>query len=275
MKPYGWIGLCIIVIAELMLHRGSSIVGVWMTPLIWTGYILFLDNIVLKHTGTSLISKSRGQLPGIALLSIASWLIFEGYNVYLHNWHYVNLPDRIWVRYTGYAWAFATITPGIFETADLLWSFGVFASSRTRSFTLSLRLVLVLVAVGAVMSFYPLLSPDEYLFPPVWVGYILLIDPLNYMLGGRSLLAGLAGGKPGRIYRLLLAGAVCGVLWEFWNYWAYTKWEYTVPYFPEVKLFEMPVAGYLGFPPFALECYVLYQFFRVMLDKVGVTLRYV
>jgi hypothetical protein len=64
------------------------------------------------------------------------------------------------------------------------------------------------------------------------------------------------------VVALLAAGAVCGALWEFWNYRALTRWTYTVPYLGDVKLFEMPVLGYLGFPPFALECYAVYQWLR-------------
>ena len=59
---------------------------------------------------------------------------------------------------------------------------------------------------------------------------------------------------------LLVAGVVCGILWELWNYWSVTKWVYEVPLFGEIKLFAMPVAGYLGFPAFALELFVLYNF---------------
>jgi hypothetical protein len=58
------------------------------------------------------------------------------------------------------------------------------------------------------------------------------------------------------------SGLCCGLLWEFWNYWALTKWTYTVPYAGEFKLFEMPVLGYLGFPPFALEAFAMYNFLR-------------
>jgi len=29
-----------------------------------------------------------------------------------------------------------------------------------------------------------------------------------------------------------------------------------------LKLFEMPLPGYLGFPPFALECYAMYHWLR-------------
>jgi hypothetical protein len=32
-----------------------------------------------------------------------------------------------------------------------------------------------------------------------------------------------------------------------------------VPFFEQLKLFEMPVPGFLGFPPFAVECFVLWQ----------------
>ena len=35
-----------------------------------------------------------------------------------------------------------------------------------------------------------------------------------------------------------------------------------MPYLGSLKLFEMPVLGYLGFPPFALECYAMYHWLR-------------
>jgi hypothetical protein len=50
-----------------------------------------------------------------------------------------------------------------------------------------------------------------------------------------------------------LSGMVCGFLWEFWNYWSVTKWVYTVPFFEDFKVFEMPAPGYIGFGFFALE----------------------
>jgi len=56
---------------------------------------------------------------------------------------------------------------------------------------------------------------------------------------------------------------MCGGLWEFWNFWAYTKWLYTVPYFEHLKWFEMPPLGFIGFAPFALECSVLVNLLNV------------
>ena len=58
--------------------------------------------------------------------------------------------------------------------------------------------------------------------------------------------------------RLLAAGLICGVFWESWNWLAEARWVYNIPYLNRPRLFAMPLAGYLGFPPFAVECYVFY-----------------
>src|SRR6266487_4046275 len=63
---------------------------------------------------------------------------------------------------------------------------------------------------------------------------------------------------------LLVAGFICGGLWEAWNFTARTKWIYSVPFFDELKLGEMPVLGFVGFPPFALECYALVNFLSLL-----------
>ena len=67
-----------------------------------------------------------------------------------------------------------------------------------------------------------------------------------------------------RAINLLLSGLLCGVLWEFWNYWSRAKWIYTVPIMQQWKIFEMPVPGYLGFPPFAVECFTMCVFVRAL-----------
>jgi hypothetical protein len=71
-------------------------------------------------------------------------------------------------------------------------------------------------------------------------------------------LGDLRKGRPARLWNLVIAGLACGLIWEFWNYWAGTKWGYNVPILPDVKLFEMPIAGFGGFPPFAVECFTMY-----------------
>jgi hypothetical protein len=46
---------------------------------------------------------------------------------------------------------------------------------------------------------------------------------------------------------------VCGFFWEAWNFYSYPKWVYHVPFVSWLKLFEMPLLGYGGYLPFALE----------------------
>jgi hypothetical protein len=108
------------------------------------------------------------------------------------------------------------------------------------------------------MLISPILWPRQA-YPWVWGFAVFLLDPVCYRLGpsrAASILGRLERGDPRPFLRLLLAGLICGGLWESWNYWAYTKWIYTVPFFEDTKWFEMPPLGFLGFPPFAVECYV-------------------
>ena len=118
-----------------------------------------------------------------------------------------------------------------------------------------------LIALGALCLAVPLVVPRRlavYCFLPVWIGFVLMLDPLNKRLGLPSLLGDLSEGCRRRIYGFFLAGWICGWLWEFWNYWAAAKWHYIFPMFQQWKIFEMPAPGFLGFLPFALECFVMY-----------------
>ena len=54
--------------------------------------------------------------------------------------------------------------------------------------------------------------------------------------------------------RAMAVGLPLGLLWEALNWRCARGWVYTIPYFKGPKLFEMPLPGYLGYLPFALEC---------------------
>jgi len=259
MPAYGWTGLAVILVAEALLFGGVPLIGTYFTPVVWTGHILFADGWVFARRGRSLLTTGRHELPVLLPFSIGSWLIFEGYNLLLKNWYYVDLPLPQPLRLLGFAWAFATILPALRETADLLEAHGAFATWRVRPIFLSSRAESALLALGAALLLTPILFPSPYLFGLVWVGFVLLCDPLNRRLGAPSLLGDLREGKVQTFWCWFVGGTICGVLWEFWNYWATAKWHYTVPITAEWKIFEMPVAGYLGFGPFAVECYVMYN----------------
>jgi hypothetical protein len=275
LPKYAYIGLCIMAVSEAALFAHVAPFWSWHTPIAWTGYILFVDGYVFSKRGSSWLTTNRGEFFFLALVSIPLWLVFEGYNLLIHNWHYINLPRILILRYLGYAWAFATIWPGIFETAELIAVLRL-SGSRVEGQGVSERgtrvplnpqpLPLVpngvLVIAGAAMLIWPLLRPSPYLSIPVWLGFIALLDPLNDRAGAESLMGDWRSDRRDRLVNLIVAGFVCGVLWEFWNYWSLTKWIYTIPYTPNLKIFEMPVLGYFGFPTFALECFTMYILVR-------------
>jgi len=127
---------------------------------------------------------------------------------------------------------------------------------------------LACLVLGVACFTLPLAWP-EVLFPLTWGSFILLLEPWNRRHADSSRLRELELGEAGPSLRWLLAGLVSGVLWETWNYWARVKWMYTVPGFESLKVFEMPLAGFLGFPPFALECVAVV----VALEALGRRLR--
>jgi hypothetical protein len=138
--------------------------------------------------------------------------------------------------------------------------------ANRRAVTLNRQVLIVLVIIGFAAVIGPLIVPSVWLAPVIWLSFILLLDPLNALRGWPSITTDLARGDWRRLVSLLAAGLVCGLLWEFFNYWALSKWTYTVPYLGSVKIFEMPVLGFLGFPPFAIECWAMYIFVRSLLS---------
>jgi len=283
----------------------------YTTPIMWWGYILLLDSIIFVVKGESYIrNRTKEFLLLILPLSLGLWLFFENYNntfnptvpFGIHNWHYIGLPDNYWLRLVGYILSFTTIFPGMLETRELLRALHLFEEIKIRKVHITPDALNISFAFGAVCLIFPLLVPWPYttLFAaPVWIGFIFLLDPLNYylvasekshqqpnhlgsarqdalpvtgpsgkpgltdkseFLGVDSLFGDLEKGSLGNLSAWLVAGFICGFWWEFWNFWAHTKWIYTVPWtLANVRIFEMPILGFFGFPPFALEYFAAYN----------------
>ncbi len=95
----------------------------------------------------------------------------------------------------------------------------------------------------------------------VWGAGLGVPAVINYYNNAPSLLRGFEEGRPGRFFRLLVGGMMAGLLWEGMNYFARCKWIYTVPGLEEVKLFEMPIPGFFGFPVLAIGAFAFYSMF--------------
>lgn len=204
---------------------------------------------------------------GLALLSVPFWLGYELLNLRLKNWEYRGLPASALLRWPGYALAFATVLPAVCEVSRAVhdrWPPGAAWARCPR--LLTPEAAAALRALGALCLALPLLWP-RYFFPLVWAPAFLFFEPAVARLAPRrSWLADLAEGTPRRFFSILAAGLVCGLFWESLNYWAGAKWRYTVPWPRGPKLFEMPLLGYLGFPPFALGCVSAWEAHRLWWD---------
>ena len=261
---YGWWALATLAALEVLLALRTPGVTTFFTALIWSAYIPMVDAAVFRLRGDSMLHHP-GRFTAMALLSIPGWLLFEAYNLRLRNWAYVGMPRHFWVFTIGAAWAFATIFPGILETAELFF-YALTSEWHWKPWRHPNRFGLI--SLGAALVLIPLLAPREtaaYLFALVWAGFILLLDPLHRGWGWPSLLEDLEAGRPGVFTALLLSGAACGFFWEFWNFWAGSRWEYVFPIFHRFRIFAMPVPGFLGFPPFAIECFILYSLMSQLL----------
>ncbi len=266
--PHGFLGIVLLILSEFLSFKKVDPFYSWFYCFAWWSYIVTIDAVIYRVKGNSLIVNRTKEFFLMIPWSTFLWLIFEAANLSLKNWYYINLPHSGLERWLGYAIAYGTVLPGLFETTELLESLGLFKKSFTRRISFSQPTHVGLVLLGAICLASSVLIP-HYFFSLIWVGFIFLLEPFNYRFGGRSLLKDLEEGRPRKIYVLLIAGLICGFLWEFWNFGALAKWIYTVPFFEKWKGFEMPFLGFLGFPPFAVQAYVMYNFISLFRSGRG------
>jgi hypothetical protein len=212
----------------------------------WWSYIIFLDALLsLKYKRFLVLNR---YLPFLVIISSGYWCFFELINVRLQNWFYVNLPPEIPYRYLGYLLGFGTVLPAIYLTQEAIQS--MFGKIRVKSIHVP-HYSAHAITTGCFALVLTVAAP-EYCFAFTWVFPLMLFDGINYQRGCNSFMGNLQEGRMEQFVSTILAGLICGFLWEFWNYWSLTKWVYAVPFFEKGKIFEMPLAGYVGFLIFSL-----------------------
>jgi len=228
---------------------------------LWLGYILVVDGIVLARTGSSLWTRSRRDFVLLFVASSPVWWIFEMINSRTANWEYLGSNTFTQLEYYVLCTiSFSTVMPAVFETAELARSFRWLNRIQngprvpsTPGFNLGLFIL------GLAMAALTLLWP-KYCYPFVWTSLVLLLEPLNRWLGRPHLLRDLQRGDWRPVIALSLGALICGFFWEMWNYKSWPKWVYHTPGAQYLHVFEMPLLGYLGYIPFALELYALKNF---------------
>ena len=238
----------------------------------WGGVLAVLDGLIAVAGGVSFLVGRRRELLAMSLWSVPYWCLFEAYNLRLHTWWYVFVPDSDAGQALLATAAFATVLPACFIPAELLAALGLFEAVRCRPIAMTVRVRALVGAFGLACIAAPLLWPTRA-HALVWGATFGLPALVTHHLtrpggphaGAPSLLRDLQEGRPARWLRLLVGGLLAGGLWEGLNWPARARWIYTVPGLSELKLFEMPVLGFLGFPALAVQAFAGYTLLCLVL----------
>lgn len=261
-RKYGILGLLMIIFVEINFFLQVQPFANWYFPIVWFGYILLIDASVYRFRDKSLIMNHPKRFAFMLILSAGTWWVFEFINFSLGNWSYQGLSgfDSQLEKLVFGTVSFATVIPAVFETGILLRTIHLFDHTKLRkTHKITKRFLHTMMGLGVVTLVLPILIPTLF-FPLIWLSFFLLLDPVNYLHKKPSIIGHLKDRRLVIPLTLVLAGLVCGILWEFWNFWAIPKWTYDLPYVGFLKVFEMPVLGYIGYLPFAWELYAIYQF---------------
>jgi hypothetical protein len=261
---YTFLGLTIILFSMITMFLRIMPFVFWFCPLVWYGYIIFIDGLVFNYAKTSLLHKPKKFLI-TCFLSTVFWSIFELYNLFLRGWYYVNVPEP---KAFAYAISFSTILPAVIETGEFLKFLKCF-NIKVKHIKIKKMFLKLLIIFGIFSSIIPFIFPSAFMFLLVWTGLFLVFDPINFLLNQKSLIDDISNGRLNTPISMFISGYICGFLWEFWNYWALAKWHYTIPTFGGFRVFEIPSSGFLAYGFFAFELYSMYNFSLFLLNKVG------
>src|SRR2546428_10754612 len=74
-RAWGWAGLAIIGLSESLLFLRVELVGMYFTPLVWTGYILLADALGGRLAGEARLAKSAQGVFWRAFRALPFWRV--------------------------------------------------------------------------------------------------------------------------------------------------------------------------------------------------------
>ena len=268
---HGWAGLLLVALFWYLNWGLTCLRTHWGFFPLWLGYILTVDALVYYRKGSSWFTQNPKRFAGLFLLSAPLWWIFEALNVRARYWIYTPIDSFSDVEYFLYCTLnFSVVLPAILITTQLFWTFPWLRNLKPgwkvgRKPSTAWLFFLLGWAMLAVTIIWP-----QYGFAFLWMSLFFIMDPVNLWLGRPSLLRRTADGDWRLVLALWMGGLICGFFWELWNFYSSPKWLYQVPYVDFWHVFEMPLLGYLGYLPFALELYAMYAFLGQWLGELEV-----
>ncbi len=256
----GWLGLSLVILFWILNWALTGPRTHWGFFPLWLGYCLAIDGLVVWRTGTSLLMRSPHKYFGLFIVSAPVWWLFELLNIRTLNWVYIGAEIFSPIQY--FFWttlSFTTVLPAVFGSAEFFASFDFVKRLKPGlKIGTDKKTTASFFVLGWIMLILLYLYPNIF-FPFIWFSLYFIIEPLNVWLGNRSLPDWTQKGDWRPVIALWLGVLLTAFFWEMWNYYSYPKWVYHVAWGDWFHVFEMPLLGYGGYLPFALELYAVYH----------------
>jgi hypothetical protein len=266
---HGWLGLGLVALFWVLNWTLPGPRTHWGFFPLWLGYCLTIDGLVFRRTGSSLFRRSWRKYIGLFLVSAPVWWLFELLNLRTQNWTYLGIELFSSLQFAVLTTlSFTTVIPAVFGSAELIASFD-FIKRLKPGFVIGTdkRTTALFFGLGWIMLALMLAWPKIF-FPFIWLSLYFIFEPVNVWLGNRSLADWTRRGDWRPVMALWLGVLLTAFFWEMWNFFSYPKWIYHVPWGNWLHIFEMPLLGYGGYLPFALELYAIYHLISGLLgDK--------
>ncbi len=240
----------------------------------WLSFILLMNALTHLRSGICPMLNNTAFFLRLFMACALFWWAFEYLNRFVNNWIYEGAScGTNPVGYILFATiAFSTVIPGVYSTKKFLGTFPGLRRFLERGPAVRLptaRGFHVCLLLGVSACFLFISWCPKVLYPILWIGPFVGWVALHRVIGIPLHLGGISRGDWSYLLGWGLAALTCGFFWEMWNYYSMSKWTYQVPYLHVFKVFEMPLAGYTGYPAFGLECAMAIEVTRRLSGSLG------
>lgn len=257
---YGWLGLALVTVFWILNWTLNGLRTQWAFFFLWLGYCLTVDALVYWRSRTSLLTRSWRRYIGLFVISAPVWWLFEVLNLRTQNWFYAGAELFTPLQYGLLTTlSFTTVIPAVFGSAEFIASFDFLKRLKRGPVIAPDKLTTTTFFISGWLMLALMLVWPHVFFPFLWLSLYFIFEPLNVWLGNRSLATWTAKGDWRPVIALWLGVLMTAFFWEMWNFYSYPKWIYNVPWGNWLHIFEMPLLGYGGYLPFALELFALYH----------------
>ena len=270
---WGRLGVAVLVAAWVLAWSRfdwlKSVQAHTFTPL-WMAYILVVNALCQKRTGSCLMLAKPGYFLLLFPVSAGFWWFFEYLNRFVQNWYYIGPKFSPWSYFWFATLPFSTVLPAVLSTCEWLrqtiWIRRGFTGLPPVSLAYpKLLAITMLLTAGTGLTLVGVWP--NVLFPLLWLSPLLIVASLQTLTRQHHVFSEMAAGDWHRAVSAAVAALICGIFWEMWNIHSLAKWKYSIPMVHRFQIFEMPILGYAGYLPFGLECIIVGDLLKSVMER--------